>query len=63
LKGESISFWTVLCHLDERSRQFLLAFHEVKPDWAYGEEVLGLEGTSGAFGLMLEEEFRDCESV
>jgi hypothetical protein len=29
----------------------------LKPDWAYREEILGLDGISGAFGLMVEEEF------
>jgi len=52
-----VAFWTVLCHLDERSRRFLFSFHELKPDWAYREEVIGLDGISGAFGLMVEEEF------
>jgi hypothetical protein len=29
----------------------------LRPDWAYREEVIGLDGISGAFGLMVEEEF------
>jgi hypothetical protein len=61
LKRENISLWAALRHLDERSRQSVLSFHELKPDWAYEEEVIGLDGISGVFGLTVENEFRNCE--